>query len=173
MTGMVSASTFRYGLRGLFMAMSRVSLEASRGRRHGNQAGIAGGRRILIIVTSTSIDLEAAKESAARGRHLNLHLFWPRGSSLISTVLFLTASRKTITNVRGRPSNLLFAFSLNIRGCSSLNSGRPLSWPLPKKFFSVLSTVSFLLALLTVLRKGGCGGLRGHEINFCRRRGFS
>ena len=55
-TGMVSASaSLRYGLRasrgpGLFMAVSRVSLEASRSGRHGNQAVIAGGRIIIFFV---------------------------------------------------------------------------------------------------------------------------
>ena len=56
MTRMVSASsTLRYSvltgdIGGLFMAVSRVSLEASRSGRHSNQAGIAGGCRGRIIL---------------------------------------------------------------------------------------------------------------------------
>ena len=56
MTRMVSASSaLRYSvltgdIGGLFMAVSRVSLEASRSGRHSNQAVLAGGCRGRIIL---------------------------------------------------------------------------------------------------------------------------
>ena len=67
MTGMVSASTsLCYGLGGLFMAMSRVSLEASRGGRHGNQAGIAGGRIFIFSMVAPASIILFAETAASK-----------------------------------------------------------------------------------------------------------